>query len=238
MCDGMRIDRRLVLIGVMLVVLSMTMATQYATTKVGYSYSIVHPSESDIRFIGSDNSSDNIRLLRVSGDNGTTDSIIIMSFGNITAGQNKTYTAALGIVNEEAFKVNITHVNVSADTGTDYLQVWLHADRDANIDNDATSVCVWNYMEGGNQHSYDYADCIWQLAAGDGDTTTINGAAETTSWDERAHVMYSNSNTNAVNGTDDYVWIQVSIKPPDNADTSASYAGEIWIHSAASTEDQ
>lgn len=51
MYDGMRIDRRLVLIGVMLIVLSMTMATQYAVTKVGYSYSIVHPSDADIRFI-------------------------------------------------------------------------------------------------------------------------------------------------------------------------------------------
>jgi len=42
MCDGVRLDRRLVLIGVMLVVLSMTMATQYATTEVNYSFAIVH----------------------------------------------------------------------------------------------------------------------------------------------------------------------------------------------------
>ena len=54
----MRIDRRLTFIGVMLVVLSMTMATQYATTKVSYTFGIVHPSNADIRFVGSDNSSD------------------------------------------------------------------------------------------------------------------------------------------------------------------------------------
>ena len=52
MCDGMRkIDRRLTLVGVMFIILSMSMATQYATTRVTYSFSIVHPSESDIRYI-------------------------------------------------------------------------------------------------------------------------------------------------------------------------------------------
>ncbi len=238
MCDGMRIDRRLILVGVLLIVLSMTMATQYATTKVGYTFGIVHPSESDIRFIGSDNSSDNIRLLRVSGTNGSSDVALTLSFGNITAGQNKTYSAAFGIVNEEAFKVNITHINVSADTGTDYLKIWLHGDRDASIDDDGTSVEVWDWQEGGNRHSYGSSDCVWQLGAGDGTYTDLDGGSANTEWDERAHVMYSTYNTNAVNSTDDYVWIQISIKPPDNADTSASYAGEIWIHTAASTEDQ
>ncbi|MEA3458072.1 MAG: hypothetical protein U9R21_05280, partial [Candidatus Thermoplasmatota archaeon] len=62
----MKIDRRLMLLGVMLVVLSVAVATQYATTKVNYSYSIVHPSNADIRFVASDNSSeDGNRLLRV-----------------------------------------------------------------------------------------------------------------------------------------------------------------------------
>jgi hypothetical protein len=65
----MRLDRRLTLIGIMIIVLSVTMATQYATTKVGYSYSIVHPSNADIRFIGSDNSSDGTMVLRVDSDN-------------------------------------------------------------------------------------------------------------------------------------------------------------------------
>lgn len=65
----MRLDRRLTLIGIMIIVLSVTMVTQYATTKVGYSYSTVHPSNADIRFIGSDNSSDGTMVLRVDGDN-------------------------------------------------------------------------------------------------------------------------------------------------------------------------
>ncbi len=65
----MRLDRRLTLIGIMIIVLSVTMATQYATTKVGYSYNIVHPSNADIWFIGSDNSSDGTMVLRVDGDN-------------------------------------------------------------------------------------------------------------------------------------------------------------------------
>ena len=130
MCDGMNISRRLMLIGVMLIVLSMTMATQYVTTKIGYSYSIVHPSEADIRFIGSDNSSDDIRILRMTGAN-TTSALELRFGGNISANQNKTYTCAFGIVNEENYAVNITHINVSAEGGTslDYMQIWLHGNR-------------------------------------------------------------------------------------------------------------
>ena len=55
--DVTRIDKCLTLIGGMLVVLSLTMTTHYATTEVNYSFTIVHPSDSDIRYIGSDNPS-------------------------------------------------------------------------------------------------------------------------------------------------------------------------------------
>lgn len=213
------------------------MATQYTTTMINWSYSIVHPSESDLRFIGSDNSSDNIRLLRVDGDNSSTDMDIILSFGNISASSNKTYTAAFGIINEEAYKVNITHVNISADSGTDYFKLWFHGDRDAKVEDDSQAVCVWDWAEGGSM-GYNSSDCVWQLAAGDGTYITIDGAGQTTPWDEQAHVMYSTYNVDATNGSDDYVWVQISINPPENADTSATYNGEIWIHTTASTEDQ
>ena len=125
MCDGMRLDRRLILIGVMLVVLSMTMATQYAITKTGYSFTIVHPSNADIRFIGHDNSSDNIRLLRINGTNASGSMRLELSFGNISAQQNKTYTAAFGIVNEERFPVTITNISVIG-TNAGYLDIYIH----------------------------------------------------------------------------------------------------------------
>ena len=229
----MRIDRRLVLIGVMLIVLSMTMATQYAVTKVGWSYSIVHPSDADIRFIAYDKGQDDIYLLRVL-ENASTDKDITIPFGNISVVQNKTYTAAFGIVNEEGYAVNITHVNVSADSGTDYIHVWFHGSPNLSAEDDATSVYAWN--QGTNPGNYGTSTTMWQLAAGDGDTTTINGAANSTFWNEQAHIQYAIIGYPAVNQTDDYVWVQISIHPPLNADATATYNGQIWIHTKASTQ--
>ena len=161
----MRIDRRLVLIGVMLVVLSMTMATQYATTKIGYSYDIVHPSNADIRFIGSDKSANNTRVLWAE-NNGTT-ARLTLNFGNISANYNKTYTAAFGIVNEEQYSLNITHINVSATA--DYLQIWLHGDRDQKAGDDGTSVFMWDK---GSQESSS-SSTAWVLA-----NNSVNSTAD------------------------------------------------------------
>jgi len=229
----MRIDRRLVLIGVMLVVLSMTMATQYATTKVGYTYSIVHPSDSDIRFIGSDNSSDEIRVLRVDGANTSSDTDLKLTFGNVSADENKTYTAAFGIVNEERFAVNITHINVSVDDGAeaDYLIIYLHADRDACCGDDATSVQVWKKGSVGRDHTA----CSWQLGPGNQNPKNMNETNLATNWDEEAHVRYSNSNVDAINQSSDFVWVQVSIDVPPDANIDSTYAGTIWVHTAATT---
>jgi len=124
----------------------MTMATQFATTKVGYSYSIVHPSNADIRYIGSDNSTDG-RLLRVDGTNGTNMESLTMSFGNWGADTNKTYSASFAIVNEEYIPVKIMYINVSNTTGKNYLQIWLHGDRDKKVGDDGGSP-VFMYNNG------------------------------------------------------------------------------------------
>lgn len=230
----MRIDRRLVLIGVMIIVLSMTMATQYATTKIGYSYSIVHPSDADIRFIGSDNSSDGIRVLRVDGTNGSTDQDLkIQLGGNLSAGMNKTYTAAFGIVNEESYNITITHINVSATNGADYMQIWLHGDRDALATSDGTGVLVWSKGTVGQ----DSTSSTWGLAAGDQDSNTMDGAGDTTAWDDTAHVRYSTYDTDAVNNTDDYVWVQISLNIPSDADSSGTFNGIVYVHTRATTTD-
>ncbi len=228
----MNVYRRLLLLGVLLVVLSMTMATQYATTKIGYEFNIVHPSNADIRYIGSDNSTDGIRILRVDGDNSSGQRNVKLTFGgNFTERQNKTYTAAFGIVNEESFAINITHINVST-TDTDYMQIWLHSDRDAQAGSDATgsSVLVWDKGTKG----YSASSCVWQLAAGDQDASSMDGGNIATPWDSTANVRYSNSNTDAINQTDDYVWVQVSLDIADGA-ASGSYSGTIWVHVAATT---
>jgi len=56
-----------------------------------------------------------------------------------------------------------------------------------------------------------------------------------TNWDETAHVRYSTDNTDAVNGIDDYVWVQISLDIPDGA-ASASYSGTVWVHTKATTQ--
>lgn len=236
MCDGMRLDRRLILIGVMLVVLSMTMATQYAVTKTGYTFTIVHPSNADIRFIGHDNSSDNVRLLRVNGTNASDSMRLELEFGSLSANQNKTYTAAFGIINEEKYKLNITHVNISVDgSGTDYIQLWVHGDPNLTAENDATSVYLWN--QGTNVGSYTASSSVWLLDAGDANTATFDGSLASTLWDETAHVQWANYTVAAANGTDDYCWFQISINLPPDADSSLTYNGQIWIHFRTDTTE-
>jgi len=217
------------LLGVLLVVLTMTMATQYATTKIGYSYSIVHPSNADIRYIASDNSSDGVRVLRIDGDNSSGSRNVKIVLGNWTENQNKTYTAAFGIVNEESFAVNITHINVST-TDSDYMQIWLHGDRDTLPSADASSVMIWNKGSTG----FSSSSCAWKLGAGNQNPDNMDGASITTGWDSTAHVRYSTSDVDAINGTDDYVWVQISIDVPDGA-ASGAYSGTIWVHVEATT---
>jgi len=219
----MRIDRRLVLIGVMLVVLSMTMATQYAHTKISYSFTIVHPSDADIRFIGSDNCSDDgTRCLRVL-NNDTASVYLTLQLGELAPNSTMNYTAAFGIVNEEEFVVNITHFTITGEN-TSYFDIWVHGDRDEDYPDsgdDATRVMVIN----NGVPSYTASSCVWQLAAGDknpdtmcNDTTAGTPTQLSTIWDDTAHIQYSiNDNNNSENDTADFVWVGVSVTVPAGA---------------------
>jgi hypothetical protein len=234
MCDGMNINRRLLLIGIMLVVLSMTMATQYTSTRITYRYSIVHPSDADLRFIASDNSSDDIKILRIVGGNASGDQRLeLVLGGNISTGQNKTYTAAFGIVNEEKYSMNITNIEV-ATSDTDYMQIWLHGDRDSHSDDDASAVKVWDKGTMGHDNS----SSVWVLAAGDGlkDTMSADGTTQLdTPWDSTANVRWSSNNNNdSVSGTSDFVWAQVSLDLT-NTSTTGAYSGSIFVFTRAGT---
>ena len=230
----MQIDRRLTLVGVLLIVLSMTMATQYATTNVNFSYNVVHPSNADIRFIASDNSSDNIHILRIA-TNSSTNRVMQLRFGpSLTTQLNTTYTAAFGIVNEENYSVTISHINVSMyNASSDYMQIWLHGDRDALQENDGTSINVWNK----GSVSFDATSSVWVLGDGDNNPNTMNngvGATIFTRWNETSHVRFSKDDTDAVNGTDDYVWVQISIDIPATA-PDGWHSGIVWVHFRANT---
>ncbi|MCX6665424.1 MAG: hypothetical protein NT038_05120 [Euryarchaeota archaeon] len=250
----MKIERRLTLLGVLLVVVSTVMATQYATTKVSFSYSVVHPSEADIRFVGSDNSSnDGLRVLRINGANGTN-ALITVELGNWAANENKTYTAAFAIVNEEGFAVNLTHVTVTNTSGeNDYMQIWLHGNGSLKASDDPTAVFVYN--NGSNY--YTSSSTAWILARGDGNVGTMltnasdNATKIFTAWDEAAgiHVQYTQNlsgptddayqangadTDHSVDNASDFVWVQISINVPPVA-TGGAHGGTIEFNFQAST---
>jgi len=220
-------------VGLITVILSVTVATQFVTIRTAFSYNIIHPSNANIRFIASDNSTDNIHVLRI-GDNSSGNRAITLSLGgSFVENYNKTYEAAFGIVNEENFSVDITHINVSTyDGSSDYLQIWLHGDRDQKTEDDLSSIMVWNKGSLG----FSSSDTIWRLGAGNNNPINMNTHSTpiSTSWNETAHVRYSLSDIDAINGTDDYVWVQISLDIPSGP-TSGGYSGIIWIHFRATT---
>lgn len=214
----------------MLVVLSMTMATQYATTKVSYTFGIVHPSNADIRFVGSDNASDG-RVLRVV-NNASNSRFISINLGNWFPSSVKNYTAVFAIVNEEAFKVNITNCNVSG-TAASYITIYLHNNRTTDA---ASEVASARYLlvSGGVSQSTANTNA-WVLSAGNGAASNMNGTAVLTPWDETQHVRYnSTTSIQAHNNTRDWVWVEISLNIPSNAD-AATATGQIWFHFKATT---
>lgn len=238
----MNVNRRLVLLGVMLIVLSMTMATQYATTKVGYTYSIVHPSNADIRFIGCDNSTDGVRVLRTESALNTSGNLNLqVRLGNWSENQNKTYTMAFAIVNEEPFPVNITNAWIDHTAGSDYMKIWLHGRSYQLAHEDETSVKIWDGDANPRDEGYTNSSNIWTLAAGDGNPQTINGSVHQTHFDNNAHVRYLTLNngtsydTWATSTVSDFVWIQISIDIPDGAETAAAVTGTMVFNFESTT---
>jgi hypothetical protein len=211
----------------------MTMATQYATTKVSYTFGIVHPSNADIRFVGSDNSSDAAgRVLRIT-NNASGSRNVVISLGDWMPNSAKNYTAAFAIVNEEGFKVNITHINISG-TGASNISIYLHGNRTTDAVSEVASAKVLSVSAGVAQHTA--ANCEWILGAGDGNTGTMGGSAIQTLWDATQHVRYNQTTSSfAHNSTSDYVWVQVSVSIPSNAPSQTAATGQIWIHFVSTT---
>jgi len=213
------IRKKILLVGVGIAVLSAAIATQYATTSMGYEFNVVHPSNGFIRFVALDNATDGHRLLRVNNDTAE----MILKFGDIPKGMNKTYTAAFAIVNEENFRLNVTGVSVNG-SGAQYLRIWLHADATKDAKDDTSSVLLWN---GTPVSGY------WVLAAGNNNTTNMNGAATSTPWDTDDNIRYAAATPTAANGTTDFVWVQISVDTTNVA--NGNYNGYIEFHFASQT---
>ena len=223
------------ILATMFLLLNMVIATQYAVTKIGYVYTIVHPSDASIRYIGSDNSSDGIRVLRVSGSNVTNIQLILRLGDMYTSNMKKTFTAAFGIVNEETYPINITYINVSSSNYT-YMKIWLHGNRTANANStltDPSSVFMWDNNTIVNATN----TTAWTLASGDANSSGMcyNVSDRTnctipTPWDETAHVRYSINNSNASSGVSDFVWVQITVDIPESVESIGAHTGTIWIH--------
>jgi hypothetical protein len=227
------IRRRLMLVGILMLILSVVMSTQYATTKVPYSFGIVHPSNADIRYIGSDNSSaDEPRVLRIV-DNVSGSRAMVLYCGNHSLGSVRNFTACFGIVNEEQFPVNITYINVSGN-GSSFMSIWLHGNRTEEAALEGATSRFLMVDAGVSQTTAN--SNAWILNAGNGDPTNMNGTAIQTTWDQTAHIRYNSTTLiDARNGTKDFIWVQVSISLGFNLTINPPYEGQIWIHYKAST---
>ena len=231
----MKVNRKWMILAILFLLLNMAVATQYAVTKVGYVYTIVHPSDASIRYIGSDNSSDGIRVLRVSGSNVTNIQLILRLGDMYTSNMKKTFTAAFGIVNEETYPINITYINVSSSNYT-YMKIWLHGNRTANANStltDPSSVFMWDNNTIINATN----TTAWTLAPGDANSSSMcyNVSDRTnctipTPWDETAHVRYSINNSNATSGVSDFVWVQITVDISNSIESIGAHTGTIWIH--------
>ena len=206
----MDVRKKILLVGIGVVILSAAVATQYARITIGYEFSVVHPSDGLIRFVALDNATDGHRLLRVI-DNGTGE--MKLKFGNISQGMVKTYTAAFAIVNEEGFKVNITGISFTG-TGQQYVRVWLHSHANTEASSDG-GLQIW---DGSNSQGW------WILDAGNGDNTTMESTS--TPWDSDDHIRYAADTPVAINGSTDFVWVQISIDASSSA-TKGDYSGTL-----------
>jgi hypothetical protein len=199
--------KKLLLVGILAVTLSTISATQYVRADLGFSYEIVHPSESDIRYIGSDLAPDGNHVLRSEDD-----ASVKLEFGKWSAGQTKVYTAAFGIVNEEMFPVRIKNVVVTDNTGSEnaskYIQIWLHGNQNFEAKNE-TQFLLWN----GSAHT----GLEWTLAAGNRNSSNMDGTNTTTSMNTNSKVHVPDELVGlGANGTHDFVWVQIVITAPDN----------------------
>lgn len=231
----MKVGKKLLLIAILFLTLNMVIATQYAVTRVGYIYTLVHPCDASIRLIGSDNSSDGIRVLRVAGSNESNIQLVLRLGDIYSANMKKIFTAAFGIVNEEAYDLNITHINVSSENYT-YMRIWLHGNRTANANStltDPTSVLMWDNDTIVNETN----TTAWILRAGDGNSSTMcynvsdrENCTILTPWDEIAHVRYSRDDSIAYSNVSDFVWVQIEIEIPESIEGVGTHVGTIWIH--------
>lgn len=213
--EGISLDirKKVLLVGIAVVVVSAAIATQYARVSIAYSYG-VNASDGAIRFIARDAGPDGSYVLKNNGNS------MELHLGTFTPGTNKTYTAAFGIVNEEMFNIYLYNVTVSG-TGTDNIKIWLHKNPNVTAENDPTSVLVWN----GGYATFN--NITFYAGNNNADDASSDAATINTPLDNTYGVRY-NTTSPAATGNNDYWWVQISIDIPSGA-ANAQYNGNIYF---------
>ena len=197
-----------------LVILSMLMlstiaATQFASSDLGYSFSITG-GDSGIRFIGHDDGVDAVILLRADDDDGSN---LRMELGDWARGQTVTYTAAFGIVNENQYAINITSVSITG-SGNASIYAWLHNNADTEAVSDGGTL-IFDNGEGAQEF-------YWLLAAGNSNAADANSI--TTPLNAQSHTRTLTAADNAANT--DHVWVQIKLVIPQSA-SNGQFSGTV-----------
>ena len=208
----------------------MVAATQFALSNYMIEFQL--PSDQGIWYIGSDNSSDGIRVLRI--DNTSESGSLKIVLGNFSVSYHVTYTAAFAIVNEDETYLYLNGINVSSENAS-YLRIWIHGDPYKIASEDNTSVLL--YDNGTLVHPVNRT--IWVIAPGDQNANTTcsnitdrSRFTNRTLYDPVAKVRYTYNNLTASSNYSDFVWVQIELSIPDSESHLSRLTGSLYIHYA------
>ena len=247
----MKLGKRTLAIGALLIAFAAVMATQYATVRA-QTTAIITGLYPGIELMAHDkNITDGGWLLRRTGNTLN----YTLHLGDLSGGQIKIWTAAFAIVNtEQHYKLRITGVRVWGISGgspsnlPNYMEITLHKNPDlvgvptngysppsgSHWNTDSNATLYWKGTSIGGSGSYNRINNGWILGPGNG---YIKGAnpkmyyGNSTGWAKASYdttnYVYNYTTYNSYNnlptwGTDNYVWVQIIIDLSQVNDISSS----------------
>ena len=193
-------QKKIALFALSILMLSAVAASQYATTDIGYSFTI-SAGDSGIRFIGHDNGHDGVTLLRADDAQGNN---LHLALGNWARGQTSTWTGAFGIVNENSLGTSINSISVSG-SGSSYVYIWLHNNSDTEAVSDGGTL-IFDGANGAQSFT-------WNMDSGNADATDANDIS--TPLNPLSHTRTLNATDDAT--STDHVWLQLKLIIPQGA---------------------
>ncbi len=203
----------------LLLAVAIIFSTQYATVSLSVSANVVTNQTGLIWFGAGDKAGDGVYALRAAGDGAQA----YLFFWKIPPSSSKEYTQAFAIVNEEAFDIVITEIDVQSIPTGFSVSVWL--DDDGNPGNGRTTAFD------GTPQTLNYV-----LNAGDGDDTTVvdsSGTSQSVSYDGSSHTKPLDPSWAGSDGSSstqsDFVWVDVMITV-DGTVSSGDYSFTIVVY--------